>query len=85
MSSDFKSEQISRTEVKVFIVRRYTNQKKFCESTNLNYGTFKKWMRGDNSMPNFTAKIIEIIKSENYPIKNIITPGTRLEIEGVAS
>jgi hypothetical protein len=72
---------IDRTELKVFIIRHYENEREFCKINGLNYPSFRTLMSGHIGMPNFETKILEIVKSKNYPVEIIMDPVNHLFME----
>ena len=68
MSRRLSKQTINRIELQVLIVRNYQNQKDFCESQNppINYGTFRTFMAGNDSLTNLNNRLKGIMKAHNY-------------------
>ena len=75
MSSKTKIDPVDRVAVLQLIARRYgNNQKYFSKEKGIIYGTFRKFMAGDDTMPKLNKKIAEILVEEWEP-----TPGSYFE------
>ena len=68
MSRVLNKQIINKIELQVLIVRNYQNQKDFCKSQDppINYGSFRTFMAGNDSLTKLNKRLSEIMTSHNY-------------------
>jgi len=62
----------NKTELRVFIIRKYKSQKQFCEVNNINYRTFATWMKDTIYSPTLENTIAADIEAKSYDVQLII-------------
>ena len=73
--SNRKNMVVNRTELKVMILRLWGTQKEFCSNYNINYKTFRHYLKGSETFTKLNRKIVGVMVENGYnPYKPFLAP-----------
>ncbi len=89
MSRKEKLDPVNRITVRALINSKEITIKEFCETHQLNYDSFRRWLSGDNTLTNINKKIYQILIDNNiHPFTDplpTISPEIKLQLAGATS